>query len=147
MAPAPQPTPATGLAALGLLDSTMHAFVLAMQGVVANGVAAALPSPAPSVSTGKVATLSLLHLRFVCGVAADVDLPPIWESVAWVRGKMDGLATLNQALMRGLPSCFRIFGGSAHFSASLPLLAFDKNVSLLNPSLDPACTGGGSRLG
>ena len=45
--------------------------------------------------------------------------------------------------MRGLPSCRRIFGGRAHFSASLPLLMFVKNVSLLNPSLDPACTGGG----
>ena len=60
---------------------------------------------------------------------------------------MDGLATLNQALMRGLPSCRRIFGGSAHFSAFLPLLAFVKNMSLLNPSLDPMCTGGISRPG
>ena len=42
-----------------------------------------------------------------------------------------------------MPSCRRIFGGRAYFSASLPLLAFVKNVSLLNPSLDPACTGGG----
>ena len=110
---------------------------------MANGVAVSLPSPAPSGPTGKVATLSLLHLRFVCRVAVDVDLPPIWESFARGRGKMDGLATLNQALMRGLTSCRRIFGWSAHFSASLPLLAFVKNVSLLNPSLDPACTRGG----
>ena len=51
---------------------------------------------------------------------------------------MDGIATLNQALMRGLPSCRQIFGGRAHFSASLPLIAFVKNVSLMNPSLDPA---------
>ena len=55
---------------------------------------------------------------------------------------MEGLATLNQALTRGLTSCLRIFRGRAHFSASLPLLAFVKNMSLLNPSLDPACTGG-----
>ena len=73
----------------------------------------------------------------------DVDLPLIWESVAWGRGKIEGLATLNQALMRGLPSCRRIFGERAHFSASLPLLAFVKNLSLMNPSLDPVCTGGG----
>ena len=86
--------------------------------------------------------MSLLHLRFVCGVAADVDLPPIWEPVARGRGKMDRLATLNQALMRGLSSCRQIFGGRAHFSASLPLFAFFKDVNLLNPSLDPACTGG-----
>ena len=114
-----------------------------MQGVAAAGVTAALPSPVLSGPTGKVATLSLLHLRFVCGVAADVDLTPIWESVARGRGNTDGPATLNQALMRGLSSCRRIFGGRAHFSPSLPLLAFVKNVSLLNPSLDPAYTGGG----
>ena len=72
-----------------------------------------------------------------------MELPPIWESVAQGPGKMDRLANLNQALMRGLPSCRRIFGGRAHFSASHPLLAFIKNVSLLNPSLDPVCTGGG----
>ena len=102
-----------------------------------------LPSPALSGPTGKVVTLSLLHLRFACGVAVDVDLPPTWESVARGRGKMERIATLNQAPLRGLPSCCRIFGGRVHFSAFSPLLAFVKNVSLLNPSLDPACTGGG----
>ena len=56
---------------------------------------------------------------------------------------MEGLATLNQALTRGLTSCLRIFRGRAHFSAFLPLLVFVKNMSLMNPSLDLACTGGG----
>ena len=102
-----------------------------------------MPSPAPSVPTGKIVTLSLLHPPFACGVAVDGDLPPIWEAVAWGKGRMEGLATPNQDLTRGLPSCLRVFGGRAHFSASLPLLAFVKNVSLLNPSLDPTCTGGG----
>ena len=69
---------------------------------------------------------------------------PIWESVTQEQGKMEGLATLNQALMTALPSCRRIFGGRAQFSASLTLLRFVKNVSLLNPSLDPTCTGAGS---
>ena len=50
---------------------------------------------------GKVATLSLLHLHFSCGVAVDVDIPPIWDSVARGIGKMEGLSTLNQALMMG----------------------------------------------
>ena len=59
------------------------------------------------------------------------------------QGKMEGLATLNQALMRGVPSCRRVFGGRAHFSASLPLLTLVENVSLLKPSLYPACNGGG----
>ena len=91
-----------GLAALDLSYSSLHAFAVALEGVVAAGVSVTLPSPAPCVLTGMVATLSLLHLRFACRVAVYVDLPPIWEAVVWVRGKMEGLVTLNQALMRGL---------------------------------------------
>ena len=56
---------------------------------------------------------------------------------------MEGLATLKQALMRGLPTCFRVFIWRVHFSNSPPLLVFVKNVNLLNPSLDPTCTGEG----
>ena len=55
---------------------------------------------------------------------------------------MEGLATLNQTLLRGIPSCRRVFGGRAHFIASLPLLAFVKNAYLLNHSLDLACDEG-----
>ena len=72
-----------------------HAFAVDLQGVVAARVSAELPSPTPSSPTGKVEAQSLLHLRFVCGVAVDVYLPPIWEAVARVRGNMEGLATLN----------------------------------------------------
>ena len=57
------------------------------------------------------------------------------------------LTTLNQTLMLGIPSCQRVFRGRAHSSAYLPLLEFARNVSLMNPSLDPACDGGGSHLG
>ena len=63
---------------------------------------------------------------------------------------MEGLATLNQDLMQVLPSCCRVFGGRSHFSASLPLLVFVKNVSLLNPPLYPPLFwggGGGSHPG
>ena len=83
---------------------------------------------------GEVATLCLLHLHFVCGVVVDGYLPPIWEAVARGRIIMEGMDTLNQALMWSLPSCCRVFGGCYHFSASLPFLVFIKNNSLLNPS-------------
>ena len=59
--------PATGLAALDLSDSALHSFSAALQGVVAAGVSAVVPFPAPYTLTGKVATLTFLHLRFVCG--------------------------------------------------------------------------------
>ena len=56
---------------------------------------------------------------------------------------MDSIATLNKMLIRGLLYCRQVFGGREKFSASLPLLTFFKNTSLLNPSLDPECAGGG----
>ena len=95
--------PATGLAALGLSDSYLHAFTAALQGVLEAGVIAEVPSPSPSSPMGKVMTLSLLHLHFVCGVAMDRDLPPIWEAVERGKGRMEGIATLNQVLIQGLP--------------------------------------------
>ena len=85
-----------GLAALGLLDATLQAFVAALHGVVTAGVVSALPSLLPAAPGGKVACLSLLHLRFECGVEGDSDLPPIWDAVELGRGKTEGLATLKQ---------------------------------------------------
>ena len=67
-----QPAPVMGLADLGLSYSTLHNFLAALQGVVAAVFSAAFPFPAPSGPTGKVATLSLLNLRFTCGVTVDV---------------------------------------------------------------------------
>ena len=57
--------------------------------------------------------------------------------------KAEGLATLNQTLMRRLLSCYQVFGGRTHFSTCLPILAFIDNVSLCNPSLDPSYAVGG----
>ena len=141
------PTPATGLAALGLSDSAFHAFAAALQGVLLAGVSAAVPSPSLYTPTGKVAPLTLLHIHFVCGVAVDGYPPNIWEAVTQGKGSMEGISTLNRDLMWGLPYCFWVFGGRGHFSASLPLIVFVKNVILLNPSLDPDCTWGGSHPG
>ena len=135
--------PTTGLASLSLLDSALHPFAAAMQGMVASGVSVVVPPPSKSSPIGKVTTLSLLYLCFVCMMVVDGDLPTIWEAVAQGKGRMEGLDTLNQYLMRGLPSCHQVFGGRLHLGASLPLVAFIKNVSLLNPYLDPDFTGGG----
>ena len=117
--PAPQPPQGVaggggapmGLSVLGLSDATLQAFAEDLQGVVTVGIVSALPSPSPAFPGGKVARLSLLHLRFACGVAGDSDVPPIWEAVALGQGKTEGLENLNQALMRGLPSCRKVFGG------------------------------------
>ena len=66
-----------GLAALGLLDATLQEFAAALQGVVTAGVVLDLHTPSPAAPGVKVPRISLLHLRVMCGVAGDSDLPPI----------------------------------------------------------------------
>ena len=61
-------------------------------------------------------------------VGGGADLPPIWEEVARVKEIIEGLATLNHTLSRGISLCQRVFRGRAHFRASIPLLVFVKNV-------------------
>ena len=78
-----------GLAALGLLEYAIHAIAADLKDMVVDGVSAEVPSPAPSALTGKVATLSLLRLRFSSGVAVDGGLPPILEAVVRVK-RSDG---------------------------------------------------------
>ena len=60
-----------------------------------------------------------------------------------MKGRTEGLTTLYQMIMRGIPPHQRVFGRRSHFSVSLLLLAFINNVSLTNTSLDPAYAGGG----
>ena len=63
--------------------------------------------------------------------------------MAWVKGRTERQATLNQALLRGLPPYYMVLGGSEHFSVYLPLLVIVNNLSSMNPSLDSACDGEG----
>ena len=88
--------------------------------MVADGFSAEVNSPDTSNPRGKITTLYLLHLCFACGVEVDGDLHPIWEEFALGKGRMEGLATLNQNLMRVLPSCCQVFGGRDNFSAPPP---------------------------
>ena len=91
-----------------------------------------------------------LHMQgsWGCGVEGDAELPLIWEEVDQAKRRIEGLTTLNQALLIWIQSYQRVFRGRAHFSDYLQLLDFINNVYLMNPSLDPACVGGGgSHLG
>ena len=65
------------LASLGLSDATLHVFADVLQGVVVDGMVLAVPSLSPAGPVRKVASLYLLHLRFVGRVAGYSNLPPI----------------------------------------------------------------------
>ena len=125
-------------------DAAVHAFAATLQGVVVAEVGSDLPSSSHTAPVERVTSLSIIHLRFAYGVTGDGDLYPISEALERGKGRTEGLKTLNQALVRGLPSGHRVFGGRAKLIASLPLLAFIKNVYLGNPPLYPAYAVGGS---
>ena len=84
--------------------------------------------PYPVTPAGRVAALFMLHIHFVCSVEGNGDLYNIWEEVDKDKGHTEGLATLDQALLRGITLCWRLFGGRVNFSTSLLLLEFVRNV-------------------
>ena len=137
------PPPAIELGALVLSDATIHAFTYALKGLVAAGVVEALPFLFLDAPIGKVVTHSLLHPYFFFRVSEDGGLTPIWEATARRNGRTEGLETLNQTLMRGLPYCCWVFGGRVHISASIPLMSLFKTVLLWKPSLYLSCAGRG----
>ena len=119
-----------GVGSIGLTDAVIHLFTAVLQGIAAMLVSAALQSSSPAAPGGRVVYIYILHLLFSCGVAGDVDLTPIWEGVSQGNARIEGLSNLNQVFMRGIPYCCWVFGGRVHFSPSLPLLVFVKNISL-----------------
>ena len=60
-----------------------------------------------------------------------------------MKGRTEGLTTLYQMIMRGIPPHQRVFGRRSHFSVSLLLLAFINNVSLKTPPWTQPTLGGG----
>ena len=69
------------------------------------GMVEVLLSLFQETTEGRVVTLLPKKPPFAFRVAGDGDLYPIWEAVAREKVTMEGLVTLNQNIMRGLPSC------------------------------------------
>ena len=70
--------PLLELADLSVSYATNNSFASALKGVLEAEVEVALPSLSPDAHSGWVTTLFILHLRFLCGVAGDTNLPRIW---------------------------------------------------------------------
>ena len=102
--------PAMWMRDLGLSESIIHAFTDMLQGVVAAGLVVTLPSPSLATPKRRFTNLLILHLTFMCRLEGERDLPPILEAVVMVKGMTEGMKNLKQTLMRGIPSCCRVFG-------------------------------------
>ena len=87
----------------------------AVSAAAAQGYAASPQPPAAASGGGArgLTPMKLLHLRFVCGVATDAEVPPIWREVAQAPTKGASLSILNQYLWAGREVCRRQFLGAA----------------------------------
>ena len=86
-----------------IADAAMATAVVA---AAAQGYAAS-PQPPAAIGGGArgLTPMKLLHLRFVCGVATDAEVPPIWREVAHALTKGAALSILNQYLWAGREVC------------------------------------------
>ena len=84
-----------------IMDASEAAATAVTQGYAA-AAAAASPSVAAAAPSARVLSpLNLLHLRFICGVATDTDIPQIWLEVCRAPTKATALAVLPQYLCKG----------------------------------------------
>ena len=91
--------------------------------------------------------LKKLHLRFVCGVATDAGIPPIWAEVQAASTKQSGFSLLSQYLLTGMGECRRDFLGHADLlHCSTPFYNFIAGDRFVNPGENPACPAGGMSL-
>ena len=91
--------------------------------------------------------MKLLHLRMVCAVATNVDVPEIWSNVEASPIKQEGLVTLVQYFMFGMMVYHWDFmGHAALLYISIPLYNFFARDRFTNPVENPACPVGGMSM-
>lgn len=104
--------------------------------------ASASPIPSPP-SVGRISPMKWLHLRMVCGVATNAEVPEIWSQVAAAPTKQEGLAILVQYLMSGMQICRHDFMGHTDLlHVSIPLYNFVAGDRFTNPGENHACPAG-----
>ena len=88
--------------------------------------------------------MKLLHLRFVCGVATDAEVPPIWREVVQAPTKGAALSILNQYLWAVTEVCrWQFYGAADMMHVYGALFMFVHRDRFMNPGADPAWPAGG----
>ena len=127
------------------IAAIVGAAVKAATEAVAAASAASHLSGTPS--PGSLSPLKLLHLRFLCGVPTNADIPAIWSEVQATTTKQAGLSLLVQHLMSGMGACRKDFFGHADIlHCSVPLYNFVAGDRFVNPGENPACPAGGMSM-
>ena len=122
-----------------IVEAAIRAAATGMAAVSTTATAVASPAPTP----GSLSPLKLLHLRFICGVATNAEIPVICFKVHACTTKQVGLALLVQHLMVGMGTCWhQLFGHSNILHYSVPLYNFVAGDRFVNLGENPACPAG-----
>ena len=80
--------------------------IAASMQVVAAVTTAAVEVRSEAYNRGQVLSpIMRAHLRHICGVAGDKDVPSTWREMVLVRTKAEGLAMLSQFFLTGISVC------------------------------------------
>ena len=95
-------------------------------------------APSPGIATGRTFPLKWLHLRFVCEIATDAEVPTIWSGVATAKTKQEGISILSQYLLMWMELCHR----NLHMRAKIlhvggALYKFVSRYRFVNPGTNP----------
>ena len=84
-----------------------------MQGVAAVTTAAVEARSAADDCGRGLSLIMRAHLRYICGVAGNDNVPSIWREMALACTKAEGLALLLQFFLTGMSACQSTFHGHA----------------------------------
>ena len=116
----------------------------AMQGVAAVTTAAVEALSAADDCGCGLSLIMRSHLRHICGVACDDNVPSIWMEMALARTKAKVLALLLQFFLTGMNACQPTFHGHDDLlHIALPLFNFFTRGAFTNHGNHPACPSGG----
>ena len=128
-----------------IIRSAVEASIAAaMQGVAAV-TKAAVEARSAADDRGRVLSLIMRsHLRHICGVAGDDDVPSIWREMALARTKAEVLALLLQFFLTGMSACQSAFHGHTDLlHIFLPIFNIVSRGAFTNHGNHLACPLGG----
>ena len=128
-----------------IIWSAVEASIVASMQGIASVTTASVEARSAADDWGRgLSSIMRAHLRQICGVARDKDVPSIWRDMALAQTKAEGLALLSQFFLTDMSACLsELHGHTDLLHISPPLFNFVTRGAFTNNGNHPACPSGG----